>query len=328
MTAGPDETTLRQAVAYAVRAPSVWNCQPWRWQAGTSGGIDLFADRQRHQITTDPDGRDLLLSCGAALHHLTVALAALGWSAETTRLPNPENLEHLAHLQPQTAPPSQQTTRLTRAIGLRRTDRRRFSADPVGAEILDVLVKQAAACGAELHLVTAPPARQRLIEMIAEAGSLQRQQLGYAAEVARWTSRHAGAEDGIAPESTVAAGVDRAGDIPMRAVPHSYLTQTPHGLEHHDASVLMLLCTDHDDRLATLRAGEATSSVLLAATDLGLATTPLSQPLEVANTRAAIRHHIPDPRLHPQLVLRVGWAHPGAAQLPPHPAGTSTTSYY
>jgi hypothetical protein len=39
----------------------VYNSQPWRWRASTSDGIDLFADPNRHLITTDPDGRDLLL---------------------------------------------------------------------------------------------------------------------------------------------------------------------------------------------------------------------------------------------------------------------------
>ncbi|MDQ2882785.1 MAG: hypothetical protein M3Y48_16785 [Actinomycetota bacterium] len=54
------------------------------------------------------------------------------------------------------------------------------------------------------------------------------------------------------------------------------------------------------------------------ATDLGLATTPLSQPLEVAQTRASISTHI-GPQLFAQLVLRVGWADRGAPELPPTP---------
>ena len=59
--------------------------------------------------------------------------------------------------------------------------------------------------------------------------------------------------------------------------------------------------------------------MLLGATDLGLATTPLSQPLEVATTRAAISDRIVGPQLFPQIVLRVGWAEPGS----PEPVPTS-----
>ena len=58
----PDEATLLRAVESAVRAPSVYNSQPWRWRADAAIGIDLFADRDRHLITIDADGRDLLVS--------------------------------------------------------------------------------------------------------------------------------------------------------------------------------------------------------------------------------------------------------------------------
>jgi hypothetical protein len=37
----------------------VYNSLPWRWRANTTDGIDLFADRTRHLITIDVDGRDL-----------------------------------------------------------------------------------------------------------------------------------------------------------------------------------------------------------------------------------------------------------------------------
>jgi hypothetical protein len=59
--------------------------------------------------------------------------------------------------------------------------------------------------------------------------------------------------------------------------------------------------------------------VLLAATRLGLATTPLSQGLEVDVTRMAIQRdvlHVPE---SPQLLLRVGWPASSAAELPVTP---------
>ena len=59
----PDVATLRRAVASAVRAPSVYNSQPWRWRVAGSAGVDLYADQDRHLITIDSNGRDLLLSC-------------------------------------------------------------------------------------------------------------------------------------------------------------------------------------------------------------------------------------------------------------------------
>ena len=80
-----------------------------------------------------------------------------------------------------------------------------------------------------------------------------------------------------------------------------------------------MIVTAHDDPLDWLRAGEATSAVLLAATGLGLATTPLSQPLEVEATRHALQQDVLRVPEHPQLVVRVGWPATGAAELPSTP---------
>ncbi len=314
----PDEATLRRALESAVLAPSVYNSQPWHWRGDSASGIDLFADRDRHLTTIDIAGRDLLLSCGAALRHLVVALAGLGWSARVDRFPDPEDSEHLAHVTPSADVPPVALARLAGAIPLRRTDRRRFGSEPVPPALLDDLVEQARDGGAEMHVVTAGTTRAGLIATISRSASLQRQQAGYTAELARWTGRYGAARDGI-ESSTVAGGAPLPGDVPMRRFTRPGLTQPGHGLGHEDASTLMVLSARTDDRLGTLCAGEATGAVLLTATELGLATTPLSQPLEVEETRRWISEHIVGAGLYPQLVIRVGRPAPGSPPLPPTP---------
>lgn len=317
----PDEATLLRAVGSALRAPSVYNSQPWRWRVDPTAGIDLFADRDRHLTTIDAAGRDLLMSCGAALAHLVVALAGLGWSATVDRFPDPEDSDHLARVRPSEATPAGATAladlaRLAPAIPLRRTDRRRFAAAPVDSHLLDTLVAHADRCGADLYVVTGATARTRLIETIARSASLQRQQAGYGAELARWTGRYGGAADGI-EAGTVAAGIDLPGDVPMRRFTEGRLRQPTHSLQHADASVLTVLSARSDDRLGTLRAGEAVGTVLLAATGMGLATTPLSQPLEVTSTRDWITETLVGGAVFPQIVIRVGWPDEHAPALPP-----------
>jgi hypothetical protein len=115
---------LAMAVEHALRAPSVHNTQPWRWRF-RAGGVDLYADRGRHLAATDPDGRDLLLSCGAALHHLRVALAAGGLAVAVERTPDPEDADHLATVTITAGPPDPADAALFREIPRRRTDRRR-----------------------------------------------------------------------------------------------------------------------------------------------------------------------------------------------------------
>ena len=74
-----------------------------------------------------------------------------------------------------------------------------------------------------------------------------------------------------------------------------------------------------DDRLARLRAGEATSVVLLTATAMGLASCPITEPLEIGETREAIRADVFGDSGYPQMLLRVGWAPINADPLPATP---------
>jgi hypothetical protein len=71
--------------------------------------------------------------------------------------------------------------------------------------------------------------------------------------------------------------------------------------------------------VSQLRAGEALSAALLTATDLHMATCPLTQPLEVETTRTVLRDQVLDGAAVPQMVLRTGWAPLGSAPLPATP---------
>ncbi|HEU5469306.1 MAG TPA: hypothetical protein VFV67_01535 [Actinophytocola sp.] len=62
------------------------NSQPWRFRVGHRT-IEVHADPRRHLAATDADGRDQVISRGAALHHLRVALPAVGWLPLTTGCP-------------------------------------------------------------------------------------------------------------------------------------------------------------------------------------------------------------------------------------------------
>jgi hypothetical protein len=86
-----------------------------------------------------------------------------------------------------------------------------------------------------------------------------------------------------------------------------------------DAAELLVLLTEQDDELAWLRAGEATSAVLLSATLAGLATTPLSQPVEVGGSRLELRRQVLRRPDYPQLLIRLGWPASRAEELPVTP---------
>lgn len=304
LTLSLDRDTVRAVVALANRAPSVHNSQPWRWRLGRSS-IHLFADRTRSLPATDPEGRDLLLSCGAALHHLRVALLASGVRAEVHRLPDPGHPEHLAAVEVHAAEPTPDDLSLARAIEHRHTDRRVFSTWPVPAPFLDDLVTAAAAEGAQLHVLAAGSETRAVVELVERAAVEQALTPHYTQETAEWTGRTRGAEDGV-PAANVPARAE--GTVPMRHFAAGTQEQNALGRGESDGTVLAVLTTEGDGVVDQLRAGEALSAVLLEATRLGLATDPITQPLEVGSTRARMGALISDDAPQPQVLLRIGWA--------------------
>jgi nitroreductase len=312
---------LTAAVEYALRAPSVHNTQPWRWRIRPDA-VELHADWNRHLVATDPDRRDLVISCGAALHHLEVALAARGLTAQVRRMPAGEDRGHLATVAVRSGRADALDADLFPAIDLRRTDRRRMSHRPVPAEHLQVLTDQARRTGSLLLPVVGAAMRQRLTATLTDAAHRQEFAPGYAAELQQWTHRYARGRDGVSAAGVAPAPIGLTGVSLLRRFPLARLAQPPRSSGHFsadDAAELLVIVTVHDDPLDWLRAGEAASAVLLAATGLGLATTPLSQALEVDETRRALRWDVLRVPEHPQLVVRVGWPAAGAGELPATP---------
>ncbi|MBD0323668.1 MAG: nitroreductase family protein, partial [Aldersonia sp.] len=312
----PRHDTLEQAVALAMHAPSVHNTQPWRWRIA-GAGVDLYADPSVALPATDPDRRDLLLSCGIALHHLLAALAAQGYHAKAQRLPKVFDPHHVAHIDiGERCIPTPEDLALEAAIMQRRTDRRRFSARPVPAEYLHEFAGRAARHGVVLHEIPVGVPRARLADAMRAAARHHGEGPDYRLELATWSGLRA-AEDGV-PSSNAVPPQQGDDEIPSRTFAGGSLRQ-PAGADGADAASLIVLGTAGDDRLSRLRAGEATSEVLLDATRLGLATCPITEPLEIADIRAALRRDILNDELFPQIVLRVGWSVPGAEHLPQTP---------
>lgn len=296
----PDLEATGIALGLAVRAPSVHNTQPWRWRV-TATGIHLFADTGRQLSVTDPYQRALVVSCGAALHHLRVALAALGWATTVDYCPDPAGPEHLATVRTAPHRPTDAEIELAAAILLRRTDRRRYLPRPVPARHIRALATRVAGFGAAVRQV---PDRMlpRLETPMRHVVALHATDRAYQEELAAWSGPHRRA-DGVPSRN---APVPRAaGEIPLRVFAEPALTDPA---DHPDAAQWLVIGTPHDDRRAQLRAGEATSALLLTATELGLATSLQTEPLGLLETRQEIRTGLLHDCAYPQTMVRVGWS--------------------
>jgi nitroreductase len=314
---GTERAVLRGAVARALRAPSEHNAQPWRWVLGEDH-LDLHVDRSRRLHFTDQLGHGALLACGCALHHLRVVLASEGWASAVRHQPETDG-RPLARIRirPLDREVDATSARHAAAIPARRTDRRRFTAREVPVDVLEALDDAARPYGGVLHLAYGTH-RALVAEAMREAAGRQREHVGYAAELEQWTHRYAGAHDGIPASARLDGPPPSYRDLVLRWFPRGTLRQPRGGGDHEDASVLAILTAVDEGPVSVLRAGEALSAVLLEATARGLGTTPITQVLEVPETRERLRHLVGAHR-PPVCVLRLGWPDPFGEPLPATP---------
>ena len=297
----PTGDALTAAAVAAGSAPSVLNTQPWRWRAGP-GRMDLFVERARQLPVTDPHGRMLIISCGAALHHARIALAAAGWSAHVARLPDAGQPDLLASVTvTDRIAVADVAARLAQAIAVRHTDRRPVSDQPLPAASMDAIARAARAEGG-LHIFTA----DQVLDLAAascRAAEVQADDPRVDEELAYWTGPAAPTGTGLPtavlpdrPAQTTVPGRDfgRPGTLHI-------------GTGHDRAAVYGLLFGDTDEPVSWLRTGEALSAAWLTATTLGVSVVPLSDVVEVDYTRQTLRRLIAGLG-HPHLVLRLGIA--------------------
>lgn len=309
----PNHDELRDLVALACRAPSVHNTQPWRW-VYRHGVLALHADTRRQLMNADGNGRDLVVSCGAALHHLEVAARAAGWATSVTRLPDTADPTYLAAITFEPTCPGPGDARLVDAIWERRTDRRQVSSWPVPAARIEGLGVSAARLGVLLTPVD-PGLQQDVFHLLSDAARAQRAHAWYLDELLAWTYDHvAGAgipATSLLTRTATAKQPDVSTRFPTGSLDDEYQEESP------PAAAWLLLSTSSDDTLSWLRTGEALSSVWLTCTLAGLVLVPYTQPVEVESTRAGLQAHVLGGTSCPQVLLRIGWLATARDAVPP-----------
>jgi len=299
----------RRMVELATSAPSVHNTQPWTWRID-GDVIELYADMSRRLVVEDPVGRNLVISCGAALHNLQVAALALGWATTVDRMPGGSDPTLLARVRLHADDVPTDADALA-TLRERRTDRRRFTSWPVPDQRLQHLVEVAGEWGCHAVALLEDLARIRMELLVETALAAQAADTAAAAEQDRWVDR--GHADGV-PSRLLPA--DPAEALPNRFGP-GLLSEAEAELETSDG--VIVLGGTADDAGAWLRTGEGLSALWLKATEGGLSVVPLSQPVEVEQTRKALRREVLGGLLVPHLVLRIGWQAIGRSQLPRSP---------
>lgn len=305
-SAGTEEK-LRFLLNYAVLAPSGHNTQPWIFRV-KGDTVELYADRTRGLPVVDPEDRALVISCGAALFYLRVAMRHFGHTDEVEALPDADDPDLLArvHLGPKVEATQEDELRFG-ATKERHSNRGPYESRPVPQELLSALQEAAREEEAWLHLVDAE-SKHTVAGLISEGDRIQLADKRFRRELAAWVHpNRTKSRDGI---PGYAFGF---GDLMSLAGPFVIRTfDTGKGQAAKDqelaegSPILAILGTKEDTPSEWLAAGQALAKVLLRARAEDVWASFLNQPIEVPELRPRLAGTL-GVRDLPQLLLRLGY---------------------
>lgn len=306
-------------VNYGVLAPSILNTQPWRFEI-TPDGIAVFADPSRRLPVTDPHGREMMISCGAALFNIQLAMRSFGCSYSVERAGQGDDPHLIATISVKgNAPASEEACRLRDAIVLRRTYRGPMETGAPPAELLKTLVDEARREGAEITFADEMDRKWRIARIVEDAERQLLDNPAYRQELSAWIQSRIGeAESQGSERLTRLAGhtpvVPAQPDLSRpssadagRRFSEGEAGRAPSKAPVGRAPVLALLTTDGDTLDKWVDAGAALQRLLLVATTAEVFASFFSPPTEVPAVRPKLAESFAVDGM-PQVLLRLGFA--------------------
>ena len=298
---------LRFFLQWAVLAPSRNNTQPWVFEiAGDE--LRVYADTSRTLPVADPDGRQLLMSCGAALVNVRVAAAHFGSATSVELIPGHRRDGLLARVRlEERSASTPELEELFRAIPRRRTNRLPLDGREPPDGLVTALLREARRGGVSLRPVE-PHQRRVVAELIAEGDDAAWSSPRYRSELAGWVRTNSSPRrDGLPGYSL--------GMSDVAALVHPLLVriQNPARAEAErdrrralGTKALLVISTPRDSKAEWIEAGEALQRVLLRATAAGLFASYFAQPIETPALRRKLAEAIGDSGA-PQVMFRLGY---------------------
>jgi nitroreductase len=290
----PDLEQIAEAVQ---NAPSVFNSQPWSLTVVADDRIDLYArldeprednqrrwdlgageDSARH---LDPLARELVISCGAALYNLRLAIRVAGHDLAIRLPPHPTRdstlLASVEIVTGRVKPPTTLEQELYEAIWRRHTNRWPYTIVPAPLPIIVAMEGAAFREGASLRVLHPRQARKWL-HLAAEADRFFEEEPANLSAIAHERyQRHQAYRDRLVG-TDAGVPVETFGPTPKNRLPSTrrslWLTDETRRFERPplrdrgpaERPQLMVLSTDDDQVLDWLRAGQALQRAILTGT--------------------------------------------------------------
>lgn len=314
---GPMPEKISFTLKYAILAPSGHNTQPWLFKIVGDMTIELYADRTRALPVVDPDDREMIISCGAALEHLRLAANHFGLADITDLLPldkNNNNPDLLAKVELKegdtiTQNLAQQNALLFEAITKRRSNRSAFEIKKLPDDILVSLKDIARVHGAWLDIIEEDMKKKTIADLISQGDKIQLSDKKFRRELAAWIHpNRSKSRDGM---PGYAHGIS---DIASYVGPFLIRTfDMGKGQAAKDAQlatgspILAVLGTDADEQLDWIKTGQVLARTLLRARAENVWASFMDQPIEVPELRIRLREALGRAAGFPQLLIRMGY---------------------
>ncbi|MGX5736363.1 Acg family FMN-binding oxidoreductase [Bosea thiooxidans] len=300
----PSDPALRDLIGYATLAPNAHNTQPWRFAIG-GNAIGILPDHARATPVVDPDDHHLFVSLGCAIETLRVAAEATGRPGEIEVEENGVARYAFTQGAPRADP-------LFGAIPKRQSTRAEFDGRAVAPADLDALARMAAVSGVELILITERPRVGQIRDLIVAGNEVQMADPAFLAELKQWLRFNpkqamergdglfsAASGNPVLPRALGGAAFD------FFFKPASENQKCARQID--SAAGLVIFIGDQADRAHWVAVGRACQRFALAAASLGLRTSFLNQPVEVASLRPQLASLVGASGKRPDLVMRFGY---------------------
>lgn len=281
-------------------APSVHDTMPWILET-REHRAELYENVERSLPYHDPTGRDRLISCGAALANLRLAVRSLGWRFDVALYPE-RRTDLIARLKTTARQPVTEAELASYwSMFRRRSYRKPFVPEPVTAAEVDDVVSAAEGEGVRLRRIEQDECRP-LATLLCYAADVLRADKGYQRELDAWTRRYARySSDADRRRATMQDTLPWAGLVNR----DTRLPDVPTLTRRLAEETLFVVVSDTDTPADHVRAGEAMQRAWLRAVADGLAGAVLTQALHLSEVRSGMVERL-GLTGYPQILLRVG----------------------
>lgn len=298
---------LERLVYYARLAPSSHNLQPWKFVVGESE-IDLFADIDKWLRVADKDRREMFVSLGCAIEAIRLAADYAGYGTEVRHFPVADNEVLVARITVSKEGPKREEAagHLLRYMPSRHTSHKIFDrARPVSEADKKNLYNSCQIGQVSLHFLTESAALEGLAALERRADAALFADAGYRQEISEWLTR------GLIGSSWL---LSKLGQFAIEHLPVGGQVGRADAARLASAPLVGILTTRGDRRVVQMQAGEAYMRLALVAERYELRMQPVSQVLEVQQTRAEMATLCTLGDRVVQHIFRIGHAEPEAAR--------------